>query len=90
MLVLDEATSALDNTTERAIQRAINKIVSGTTTFAIAHRLTTIVHARAIFVFRLGYLVEAGAQAELLELGGVYQGIWAAAAADVDVSESAT
>ena len=77
ILILDEATSAVDTETERKIQEAIDRLVSGRTVFAIAHRLSTLARADRIFVMKSGQLVEAGAQAELLALdGGVYRRLY--------------
>lgn len=77
ILILDEATSAVDTETERKIQEAIDRLVSGRTVFAIAHRLSTLARADRIFVMKSGHLVEAGAQSELLALeGGVYRRLY--------------
>jgi len=72
VLVLDEATSALDTASERRIQAALNELVSGRTTIAVAHRLSTIQAADVIHVVDHGSIVESGAHAELLARGGVY------------------
>ncbi len=72
MLVLDEATSALDAVSERVVQTALDDAARGRTTIAIAHRLSTVVHADVIFVVDGGRIVERGTHAELLEVGGVY------------------
>lgn len=72
ILVLDEATSALDNTTERAVQAALNTFAEGRTTVAIAHRLTTVREADHIVVLDRGRIVERGTHAQLLERDGVY------------------
>ncbi|WP_245556848.1 ABC transporter ATP-binding protein [Gryllotalpicola ginsengisoli] len=76
VLILDEATSALDTVSERIVQQALDTAASGRTTIAIAHRLSTIVGADVIFVIDRGRLVEQGTHAELLELGGVYAGLY--------------
>ena len=77
ILILDEATSAVDTETERKIQEAIDRLVSGRTVFAIAHRLSTLARADRIFVMKGGHLVEAGTQSELLALeGGVYRRLY--------------
>ncbi|NJK39622.1 MAG: ABC transporter ATP-binding protein [Oscillatoriales cyanobacterium RM1_1_9] len=76
ILILDEATSAVDNETEAAIQRSLETITQNRTTIAIAHRLSTVRNADAIYVMEKGQLVEAGRHEELLEYQGVYAGLW--------------
>lgn len=77
VLVLDEATSALDTVNERAVQRALEDARSGRTTVAIAHRLSTVVDADRIYVVGAGRILEQGAHAELLALGGAYAELYA-------------
>jgi ATP-binding cassette subfamily B protein len=72
LLVLDEATSAIDVRTEREIQRAIDRLVQGRTTIAIAHRLSTLERANRIVVLSQGRIVEVGSPAELLARGGAF------------------
>ena len=72
ILVLDEATSALDNVTEVRIQRALNALTQGRTTFVIAHRLSTVRHADIILVLDQGRLVESGRFDDLVRLGGLF------------------
>ena len=72
ILVLDEATSALDTQTERAVQEALERLVEGRTTIAIAHRLSTVRDADQIVVLDRGRVVEIGTHDELLAAGGRY------------------
>jgi ATP-binding cassette, subfamily B, bacterial len=72
ILVLDEATSAVDTQTEREIQRALDNVVAGRTTIAIAHRLSTLRKADLLLVIKDGRLVEQGTHAELLAKDGEY------------------
>jgi subfamily B ATP-binding cassette protein MsbA len=78
ILVLDEATSALDTESERLVQEAIDRLLTGRTVFVIAHRLSTVVHADQILVLDRGEIVERGTHAELLALRGVYHRLHAA------------
>jgi ATP-binding cassette subfamily B protein len=72
ILVLDEATSAVDVQTEREIQRALDNVVAGRTTIAIAHRLSTLAKADLLLVLKDGKVVETGTHAELLSRDGEY------------------
>ena len=72
MLILDEATSSIDTRTERKISDAFEKLMQGRTTFIVAHRLSTIVHADCILVMQDGKVVEQGRHNELLQRGGAY------------------
>ncbi|MGY1601855.1 ABC transporter ATP-binding protein [Geodermatophilus sp. SYSU D00815] len=83
VLVLDEATSALDNTTERAVQAALDEASRGRTTVTIAHRLSTVRDADRIAVLDGGRVVEQGTHEELLALGGRYAELVGAAEREV-------
>ncbi len=72
LLILDEATSSVDTRTELVIQRAMDELTKGRTSFVIAHRLSTIRNADVILVMRGGDIVEQGSHEELLSLGGFY------------------
>ncbi|MEA3250068.1 MAG: lipid A export permease/ATP-binding protein MsbA [Pseudomonadota bacterium] len=76
LLVLDEATSALDSESERYIQRALEEVCRGRTTFVIAHRLSTIERADRILVMEQGRIVESGSHSELLERKGAYASLY--------------
>lgn len=84
VLILDEATSALDSVSERVVQRALDSATRGRTTIAIAHRLSTISAADVIHVVDGGRIVESGAHAELVALGGVYARLVEQQSADYD------
>ncbi len=75
ILILDEATAALDTETEKLIQDALNKLSVGRTTFAIAHRLSTLRNADKILVLDQGSIKEYGTHSELLSAKGIYYGL---------------
>jgi ATP-binding cassette subfamily B protein len=77
MLILDEATSNVDTRTEIRIQEAMRTLMKDKTCFVIAHRLSTIQNADSILVMESGKLVEQGTHESLLELNGVYAGLYA-------------
>ena len=72
MLILDEATSSVDTRTEVLIQKAMDKLMQGKTSFVIAHRLSTIRNADLILVVRDGNIIEQGKHDELLKQNGFY------------------
>lgn len=72
VLILDEATSSVDTRTEERIQKAMDNLMAGRTSFVIAHRLSTIRDADLILVMREGDIVEQGTHEELIEEGGFY------------------
>ena len=76
VLILDEATSSIDTRTELIIQKAIDTLTAGRTSFVIAHRLSTIRNADVIFVMKDGDIVETGNHAELIEKGGIYADLY--------------
>ena len=73
ILILDEATSSLDMKAERDVQKALEGLMNGRSTFVIAHRLSTVRRADVILVLDQGRVVERGTHAELLESSGLYR-----------------
>ncbi|WP_326492944.1 ABC transporter ATP-binding protein [Alicyclobacillus fastidiosus] len=76
ILLLDEATSALDSETELLIQDALDKLMKHRTTIVIAHRLSTVRNADAIFVMDNGHMVEQGTHYELIQQKGLYSHLY--------------
>ena len=76
LLLLDEATSAVDSEIEAEIQAALSVLVTGRTTIAVAHRLSTIANADMILVLHHGEVAERGTHTELIGHGGLYSNLW--------------
>ena len=76
VLILDEATSSIDTRTERLVQRGMDTLMQGRTTFVIAHRLSTIRNADLIIVLDHGRIIEQGTHEQLLELRGKYHQLY--------------
>ncbi len=88
ILILDEATSAVDTETEKEIQKALDNLVQGRTTIAIAHRLSTLRKADRLVVMDHGRIVEVGAHDALIEQRGAYWRLYEAQARRVDGSDA--
>ena len=84
ILLLDEATSDVDTETEMLIQRSLQELTADRTTFAIAHRLSTVKDADTILVLDEGRIVERGTHEELLEKGGLYANLWGVQAGEIE------
>lgn len=76
MLILDEATSSVDTRTELLIQRAMDQLTAGRTSFVIAHRLSTIKNADLILVMKDGDVIESGTHETLMQQGGFYADLY--------------
>ena len=76
LLILDEATSSVDTRTEERIQKAMNNLMKGRTSFVIAHRLSTIKDADVILVMKDGDIIEQGNHEELLAMNGFYANLY--------------
>jgi ATP-binding cassette subfamily B protein len=87
ILILDEATSSVDTTTEKDIQKALDNLVRGRTTIAIAHRLSTLQEANRLIVLDRGRIVEIGNHVELMSREGYYHRLYQAQARNVDTEE---
>lgn len=72
ILILDEATSALDTESEKMVQKALDNLMLNRTTFVIAHRLSTVMHADTIIVLEKGRIAEIGSHSDLVEGSGLY------------------
>jgi len=89
ILILDEATSSVDTTTEKEIQKALDNLVRGRTTIAIAHRLSTLRQADRLVVLDRGSVVEVGNHDELMAKEGHYYRLYQAQARNVDTEDMA-
>ncbi|SEK78655.1 ATP-binding cassette, subfamily B [Nitrosovibrio tenuis] len=87
ILILDEATSSVDTTTEKEIQKALENLVQGRTTIAIAHRLSTLRDATRLIVLDRGSIVEIGNHHELMAREGHYYRLYQAQARNVDTED---
>ncbi|MDE0095903.1 MAG: ABC transporter ATP-binding protein/permease [Gammaproteobacteria bacterium] len=76
ILIFDEATSSLDSRSEKAIQKALDRVAENCTTLVIAHRLSTVTHADHIIVLDRGRIVERGTHGSLVGSGGLYAQMW--------------
>ena len=84
ILILDEATASVDSETEKEIQKALDNLVAGRTTIAIAHRLSTLQRANRLVVMDRGMVVEEGPHEELMAQEGAYYRLYQAQARNVD------
>ena len=75
-LILDEATSNVDTVTEAKLQKAMDNVIAGRTSFVIAHRLKTIINADKIVVLKAGTVIESGSHQELLAKQGFYYDLY--------------
>jgi ATP-binding cassette subfamily B protein len=87
ILMLDEATSSVDTATEKDIQKALDNLVQGRTTIAIAHRLSTLRRADRLIVLERGEVVEIGSHDELIAQQGAYWRLYEAQARNVDTED---
>lgn len=76
ILILDEATSHLDTESEREVQKALENLMQGRTSFVIAHRLSTIQRANKIIVMHDGEIIQSGTNDDLLKAGGIYKKLY--------------
>jgi ATP-binding cassette subfamily B multidrug efflux pump len=89
ILILDEATSSVDTRTERLIQKALEELLQGRTSFVIAHRLSTIRHADQVLAVKDGQIVERGTHEQLLAARGYYYELYMSQfRRDLDFSEA--
>lgn len=84
VMILDEATSSVDTRTEERIQKAMDNLMKGRTSFIIAHRLSTIKNADMILVMKDGDIIEQGNHEELLAKNGFYADLYNSQFEDID------
>ena len=87
LLILDEATSSVDTRTEELIQKAMDRLMEGRTSFVIAHRLSTIRNADLILVMKDGNIIEQGNHEELMDQGGFYADLYNSQFTEDEVEE---
>lgn len=90
ILILDEATSALDTESEQMVQQALDNLMVNRTTFVIAHRLSTVLHADRIVVLEAGRIVESGSHDDLLANSGLYSRLHSLQFSDREATGSAS
>jgi len=90
ILILDEATSALDTESEKMVQQALDNLMVNRTTFVIAHRLSTVMHADMIVVLEEGRVVECGTHDDLLTNSGLYSRLHSLQFCDSDAASQTT
>ena len=78
-LILDEATSSIDTRTETLVQRGMDALMKGRTTFVIAHRLSTVKNSDCIMVLEQGRIIERGTHEQLIEKRGTYYSLYTGA-----------
>jgi len=88
ILILDEATSSLDSESERLVQRAIDRVIQGTTSVVIAHRLSTVVRADKIVVVNRGTVEAVGRHAEILATNETYARLYRLQFAEIEALEN--
>jgi ABC-type multidrug transport system fused ATPase/permease subunit len=76
ILILDDATSSVDTGTEQLIQKALDRLMTGRTTFIIAHRLSTVRRADLILVMQNGHIATRGTHEQLLQTSELYQQVY--------------
>ena len=79
ILIFDEATSSVDTRTERHIEKGLDSLMEGRTTFVIAHRLSTVRNSNAILVMEQGQIIERGTHEDLLAMEGRYYQLYTGA-----------